>query len=73
MQPGRALLACGLLASLAAAPAHASSKNVKASLVSETASLRPGQPVTLGLRLEMADGWHTYWKNPGDSGLPPRS
>jgi thiol:disulfide interchange protein DsbD len=69
MQPGRALLACGLLASLAAAPAHASSKNVKASLVSETASLRPGQPVTVGLRLEMADGWHTYWKNPADSGL----
>ena len=51
MRSGRALLACGLLASLAAAPAHASSKNVKASLLSETASLRPGQPVTLGLRL----------------------
>jgi thiol:disulfide interchange protein len=72
MKPGPALLACGLLASLAAAPAHASSKNVKASLLSETASLRPGQPVTLGLRLEMAEGWHTYWKNPADSGLPTK-
>jgi thiol:disulfide interchange protein len=71
MQPGRALFACGLLASLAA-PAPASSKNVKASLLSESASLRPGQPVTLGLRLSMADGWHTYWKNPADSGLPTK-
>jgi thiol:disulfide interchange protein/DsbC/DsbD-like thiol-disulfide interchange protein len=72
MQPGPSLLACGLLAFLAGAPAQASSRNVKASLVSETASLRPGQPVTLGLRLQMADGWHTYWKNPADSGLPTK-
>src|SRR5437763_480693 len=28
---------------------------------------------TVGLRLRMAPGWHTYWKNPGDSGLPTRS
>ena len=27
-------------------------------------------PVWLGLRLEHAPHWHTYWKNPGDSGLP---
>jgi thiol:disulfide interchange protein len=72
MRPGRTLLACGFLGVLAAAPAHASSKNVQASLLSETASLRPGQPVTLGLRLSMADGWHTYWKNPADSGLPTK-
>ncbi len=25
-----------------------------------------------GLRLEMEGGWHTYWKNPGDAGLPPK-
>ena len=57
------------LAAIGDAARAAGSKNVKASLLSETASLRPGQPVTLGLRLEMADGWHTYWKNPADSGL----
>ena len=22
----------------------------------------------VGVRLEMQDGWHTYWENPGDSG-----
>ena len=30
----------------------------------------PGQSLTLGLRLEHQPGWHTYWKNAGDSGLP---
>lgn len=30
----------------------------------------PGQKVWLGLRIEHAPEWHSYWKNPGDSGLP---
>jgi thiol:disulfide interchange protein DsbD len=30
----------------------------------------PGQPVWLGLAIDHAPHWHTYWKNPGDSGLP---
>src|SRR6185369_7282273 len=25
----------------------------------------------LGLRLRLADGWHTYWRNPGDAGVAP--
>ena len=24
----------------------------------------------MGIRLQMQDGWHTYWENPGDSGSP---
>jgi len=30
----------------------------------------PGKPVWLGLRITHQPHWHTYWKNPGDSGLP---
>ena len=30
----------------------------------------PGQPVWVGLKIEHQPHWHTYWKNPGDSGLP---
>ncbi|MFY3382765.1 protein-disulfide reductase DsbD family protein [Paracidovorax sp. MALMAid1276] len=30
----------------------------------------PGQPVWLGLSITHQPEWHTYWKNPGDSGLP---
>ncbi len=31
-----------------------------------------GKPVWLGLQLAHQPQWHTYWKNPGDSGLPTR-
>ena len=29
----------------------------------------PGRPVWLGLRISHQPQWHTYWRNPGDSGL----
>ena len=29
-----------------------------------------GQPLWLGLQITHQPEWHTYWKNPGDSGLP---
>ena len=41
---------------------------VTAELVSETLTIQPGQPFTLALHMEMIEGWHTYWRNPGDSG-----
>ncbi|MGE5176031.1 MAG: protein-disulfide reductase DsbD domain-containing protein [Hyphomicrobiales bacterium] len=46
--------------------------HVAASLLSESASIRPGRPSRVGIRLVMDPGWHTYWKNPGDSGLATR-
>ena len=45
-------------------------EHVLAELVPERTALVPGKPATVALRLKMADGWHTYWRNPGDSGLP---
>ena len=44
--------------------------HVEAELVAERTALVPGVPSTLALRLKIEDGWHTYWRNPGDSGLP---
>jgi thiol:disulfide interchange protein DsbD len=32
--------------------------------------VQTGKPLVLGLQLQHQLGWHTYWKNPGDSGLP---
>ncbi|WP_177307348.1 protein-disulfide reductase DsbD family protein [Pseudoduganella namucuonensis] len=32
--------------------------------------VRPGGQFKLGLLLEHQPHWHTYWSNPGDSGLP---
>ena len=41
-------------------------------LVSENEALVPGQMAWLGLHLRHEPHWHTYWINPGDSGLPTR-
>jgi thiol:disulfide interchange protein DsbD len=77
LSPGRrpGLLSVVAVAALAAASARADGpgrSHVKASLVAETDAVRPGQALTVGIRLEMEKGWHTYWRNPGDSGLPTR-
>ena len=34
--------------------------------------LQAGQTFWLGLQIEHQPDWHTYWQNPGDSGLPTR-
>ena len=39
-------------------------------LVHAPQGIAPGNPVWLGLQLTHAPDWHTYWQNPGDSGLP---
>lgn len=43
---------------------------VKATLMSESASVKPGQPFWVGVELQMSPGWDTYWMYPGDAGLP---
>jgi thiol:disulfide interchange protein/DsbC/DsbD-like thiol-disulfide interchange protein len=61
-----------LLPGRAIAASNGASRNVKVALVSEVASIQPGLPFRLGVRLEMAEHWHTYWKHPADAGLPTR-
>lgn len=67
--------ASSFLVALAALSAHAApvkTEYVEAELVSEQLSLVPGQPAWIGLRLKHTKDWHTYWRNPGDSGLPTK-
>ncbi|AWN47400.1 thiol:disulfide interchange protein [Methylobacterium terrae] len=79
MPPRRLALLLVLLASWfglgpAAAQAPRSSKYadlVRAELVTEESAVAPGTVLTAGVRLAMKPGWHVYWRNPGDSGLPP--
>lgn len=44
--------------------------HLRAELVSEYQQVSPGQTVTLALHFIPDPHWHTYWQNPGDSGLP---
>jgi thiol:disulfide interchange protein DsbD len=45
-------------------------EHVEAQLLAERTAAQPSKPIVVGLQLRMAPHWHTYWKNPGDSGLP---
>ena len=40
-------------------------------LTADHEAVAPGQTIRLLLRFRMAEGWHTYWQNPGDAGGPP--
>ncbi len=44
---------------------------VRAELVADVEALAPGRPFRLAVRLEMKEGWHVNWLNPGDAGLAP--
>ena len=55
------------------APAEAVRRDhINAELVAATTAAVPGETLTVALRLEPDEHWHTYWRNPGDSGLPTR-
>ena len=74
-RPFLRLAAAGLvavlsLASLAAAAQPVRTEHVTAELVARNAGVQPGQSLPIGLRLQHIPHWHTYWRNPGDSGLP---
>ncbi len=75
MTPGHLvapLLAALLPASLAWGGAEVRTDNVTARLVAERDRIAPGETLDLALVLDIRPGWHTYWKNPGDSGETPR-
>ena len=43
---------------------------IEPALISPQNGANPGKPFLVGLYLKIAPGWHTYWINPGDSGIP---
>lgn len=55
----------------AAQGAVVTTPQVRAELVAHAPEgIAAGKPLELALRIEHQPHWHTYWKNPGDSGLP---
>jgi thiol:disulfide interchange protein/DsbC/DsbD-like thiol-disulfide interchange protein len=39
-------------------------------LLTDVQSIQPGSRFTVGVLMTMDPGWHTYWKNAGEAGLP---
>ena len=59
-----------LLLVLFASPAAAQRVNaIQPELVAE-GPVAPGGEVELAIVMHTRDGWHGYWQNPGDAGLP---
>ncbi|HEY9730688.1 MAG TPA: thioredoxin family protein [Drouetiella sp.] len=45
---------------------------VTAKLIADTTAIQAGKPFKLGVELTMKSGWHTYYKESGDAGLPSK-
>jgi DsbC/DsbD-like thiol-disulfide interchange protein len=63
------LLLLSLTCQLTMAQVSLPELKTRARLVADVESAGPGTTFTAGIVLTMAPGWHTYWKNPGESGL----
>lgn len=66
----RILLAAALAAAAAATAQPVRVDNAEAELVAAVDAIVPGQPLSVGLVIRHDPHWHTYWRVPGDSGLP---
>jgi DsbC/DsbD-like thiol-disulfide interchange protein len=69
-------IAAALLTSLSIAPATAQDaspwQQESHSAVRLLAGSRSGTVLLGGIALQLEPGWKTYWRTPGDSGVPPR-
>jgi DsbC/DsbD-like thiol-disulfide interchange protein len=71
------LAACGI-AALLGAPAHAADASPWVEDLSSAMRLIAGdnksnaESLRAGIEITLKPGWHTYWRYPGDSGVPPR-
>lgn len=64
------LLALVAVVHTAAAQAVFKSDQSTAELVLDRTAVAPGETLLVALKLDIIPGWHTYWRTPGDSGLP---
>ncbi len=46
--------------------------HVAATLISSASHFQPGAELVLGVRFEIDEGFHIYYKEPGETGLPTR-
>jgi thiol:disulfide interchange protein len=68
-----AFVLVGLVAqsAVAAGPSLSPSvDHVRVDLISPSESVQRGKKAWIGLRMRHDPHWHTYWKSPGDAGLP---
>lgn len=67
MIPFQSVLVSAALCSVSLAAVR--SGKVEADWISTSATAEAGKPVQTAVRLVLDEGWHTYWKNPGEGGM----
>ncbi|WP_415880699.1 protein-disulfide reductase DsbD family protein [Methylomonas sp. TEB] len=65
-------LVLGMPCTQASPGPEAATDQVRASLIASHAAVHPGDEILIGVHQQIIPHWHTYWKNPGDSGLPTK-
>jgi DsbC/DsbD-like thiol-disulfide interchange protein len=71
-----AVVAAGLAAGRTQVPISIASPWVdvhttRVRLVAGAGAGKPAKSYLAGVEIALADGWKTYWRNPGDAGVPP--
>ena len=69
---GAMWLLLSLLVSFTSAAQEVDSGNLKASLIADSLQVASGASFTVLLKQDIREDWHTYWRNPGDSGAPTK-
>jgi DsbC/DsbD-like thiol-disulfide interchange protein len=64
-------MAAGTAFAVGSASPWITSTDSKVRLVSGTVDIDGAPVLVAGVQLRMEPGWKTYWRNPGDSGVPP--
>ncbi len=54
------------------APTPAPEVHVNVKMLADVKAVQAGHPFKLGVELEMDPGWHTYYKECGDAGMPTK-
>ena len=65
-----AIATCLLLGPMSGSAAPVKEDHAEAELIARNLALAPGESAIIGLRIKHDPQWHTYWQNPGDSGMP---
>jgi thiol:disulfide interchange protein DsbD len=77
---GLCLAACVIFCSQAQLPSFdvpgslgsTSAHHTQAKLVLSADTVKPGDTIWAGVDMKMDPGWHTYWKNSGEAGMPTK-
>jgi DsbC/DsbD-like thiol-disulfide interchange protein len=65
------LLAGGIAVADDASPWHGDERSA-VRLIAGSRAAAPAAPLRAGFEIRLKPGWHTYWRYPGDAGMPPR-